>query len=55
MSMRAFLGFSALLLSAVASPPLPASAEETRTVVTTEIGDYLGFDMRTVLDVTLDQ
>jgi alpha-2-macroglobulin len=55
MSMRAFLGFSALLLSAVASPPLPASAEETRTVVTTENGDYFGFDLRTVQDVTLDQ
>ncbi|MGJ7040713.1 uncharacterized protein YfaS (alpha-2-macroglobulin family) [Shinella sp. BE166] len=55
MSMRAFFGFSALLLMAVASPPLPASAQETRTVVTTENRDYFGFDLRTVQDVTLDQ
>ncbi|WP_435267669.1 MG2 domain-containing protein [Shinella sp. BE166] len=53
--MRAFFGFSALLLMAVASPPLPASAQETRTVVTTENRDYFGFDLRTVQDVTLDQ
>jgi uncharacterized protein YfaS (alpha-2-macroglobulin family) len=53
--MRAFLGFSALLLAALASPPLPAIAAETRTVVTTENGDYFGFDLRTVQDVTLDQ
>ncbi|MDX3975827.1 MAG: alpha-2-macroglobulin family protein [Shinella sp.] len=53
--MRAFLGFSALFLMAVASPPLPAQAEEMRTVVTTENRDYFGFDLRTVQDVTLDQ
>src|SRR6218665_1425192 len=55
MSMRAFFGFSALLLAAVASPPLPAHAEETRSVVTSENSDYFGFDLRTVQDVTLDQ
>ena len=55
MSMRAFFGFSALLLAAVATPPLPAHAEETRTVVTTENRDYFGFDLRTVQNVTLDQ
>ena len=55
MSMRAIFGFSALLLSAVASPPQIAHAEETRTVVTTENSDYFGFDLRTVQDVTLDQ
>ena len=55
MSMRAFFGFSALLLAAVASPPLPAGAQETRTVVTSENSDYFGFDLRTVQDVTLDQ
>ena len=55
MSMRAIFGFSALLLSAVASPPHIAHAEETRTVVTTDNGDYFGFDLRTVQDVTLDQ
>ncbi len=55
MSMRAIFGFSALLLSAVASPPPLAHAEETRTVVTTENSDYFGFDLRTVQDVTLDQ
>ena len=55
MSKRAFLGFSALLLSVIASPPLPAQAEEARSVVTTENSDYFGFDLRTVQDVTLDQ
>ncbi|WPE19035.1 Alpha-2-macroglobulin [Shinella zoogloeoides] len=55
MSMRAFFGFTALVLSAVASPPLAAHAEETRTIVTTENSDYFGFDLRTVQDVTLDQ
>ncbi|WP_242220133.1 alpha-2-macroglobulin family protein [Shinella zoogloeoides] len=55
MSMRAIFGFSALLLSAVASPLHIAHAEETRTVVTTDNGDYFGFDLRTVQDVTLDQ
>ena len=55
MSMRAFFGFSALLLAAVASPPLPAGAQETRTVVTSENSDYFGFDLRTVQDVTLEQ
>ncbi|MDW3502953.1 hypothetical protein NQ272_27755, partial [Escherichia coli] len=55
MSKRAFLGFSALLLSVMASLPLPAQAEETRSVVTSENSDYFGFDLRTVQDVTLDQ
>ena len=55
MSMRAFFGFTALVLSAVASPPPAAHAEETRTIVTTENSDYFGFDLRTVQDVTLDQ
>ena len=55
MSMRAFFGFSALLLAALAAPVLPAGAQEARTVVTTENGDYFGFDLRTVQNVTLDQ
>ena len=55
MSRRAIFGFSALLLSALAAPPLPAHAGETRSVVTTENSDYFGFDLRTVQDVTLDQ
>ena len=55
MSRRAIFGFSALLLSALAAPPLPVHAEETRSVVTTENSDYFGFDLRTVQDVTLDQ
>ncbi|MFC3074788.1 alpha-2-macroglobulin family protein [Shinella pollutisoli] len=55
MSRRAFFGFSALLLGALLSPPLPAAAEDARTVVTVENSDYFGFDLRTVQDVTLDQ
>jgi uncharacterized protein YfaS (alpha-2-macroglobulin family) len=55
MSMRALIGFSALLLSIVASPAGPAFAQETRAVATSENSDYFGFDLRTVQDVTLDQ
>ncbi|MBB3612110.1 alpha-2-macroglobulin family protein [Rhizobium sp. BK602] len=55
MSKRAFLGFSALLLSTF-SILLPASGAETkRQVVTTPDGDYFGFDLRTEQNVTLDQ
>ena len=55
MSMRAFIGFSALFLSAITfSTPL-AAAETRRDVATTQNSDYFGFDLRTVQDVTLDQ
>ncbi|MBD9373520.1 alpha-2-macroglobulin family protein [Rhizobium sp. ARZ01] len=53
--MRAFIGFSAFFLAIVASV-LPAQAAETkRSIVVTEDGDYFGFDLRTVQNVTLDQ
>lgn len=53
--MRAFIGFSAFFL-AIATSVLPAqAAEPKRTIVVTEDGDYFGFDLRTVQDVTLDQ
>lgn len=52
MSRRAFFAFSALLLTAL---PLPAGAQETRSVVTVENSDYFGFDLRTVQNVTLEQ
>lgn len=55
MSMRAFIGFSAFLLAAIA-PDLPAQAAEPgRSIVTSADSDYFGFDLRTVQGVTLDQ
>ena len=53
--MRIALGFSAILSAFlfVAAPP-SAHAQE-RQVVTSEGGDYFGFDLRTERDVTLDQ
>ncbi|MDX3928309.1 MAG: alpha-2-macroglobulin family protein [Shinella sp.] len=53
--MRAFIGFSALVLSALFASPPSQAAEGTREIVTTENGDYFGFDLRTVQNVTLDQ
>lgn len=53
--MRAFIGFSAIFL-AIAASAFPGQAAETkRSIVTTENGDYFGFDLRTVQNVTLDQ
>ena len=55
MSMRAFIGFSAFLLSAIAFASPLAATETRRDAVTTENSDYFGFDLRTVQDVTLEQ
>ena len=55
MSMRAFIGFSALFLSAITFSTPPVAAETRRDVATTQNSDYFGFDLRTVQDVTLDQ
>ncbi|QND49250.1 hypothetical protein HB780_27420 [Rhizobium lusitanum] len=55
MSKRSFIGFSALLLTTFATL-MPANAADTkRQVVTTQDGDYYGFDLRTEQNVTLDQ
>ncbi len=55
MSMRAVIGFSAFLLSVFAASLPLGAAETNRDVVTTQDGDYFGFDLRTEQDVTLDQ
>lgn len=55
MSRRAFIGFSALLLASLATVLPAGAAETTRKVVTTQNGDYFGFDLRTEQNVTLDQ
>lgn len=53
--MRAFIGLSAFLL-ATFTTLMPAGAADTkRQVVTTQDGDYYGFDLRTEQNVTLDQ
>ncbi|HEX8047055.1 MG2 domain-containing protein [Rhizobium sp.] len=55
MSKRTFIGFSALLLTTFTTL-MPAGAADTkRQVVTTQDGDYYGFDLRTEQNVTLDQ
>jgi len=53
MSRRAFFGLSALLVSAFALAS-PLSAAERR-IETIQDGDYLGFDLRTVKNVSQDQ
>ncbi|MCC2612518.1 alpha-2-macroglobulin family protein [Neorhizobium petrolearium] len=53
MSRRAFFGFSALLFSSLALASPLAAAE--RRVETTQDGDYLGFDLRTVKNVSQAQ
>lgn len=53
MSRRAIFGLSALLFSALAFAS-PLSAAERR-IETTADGDYLGFDLRTVKNVSQDQ
>ncbi len=55
MSMRAFIRFSAIILAALAFSPTTHAAETSRHVVTTENGDYFGFDLRTEQNVTLGQ
>ncbi|HUH49778.1 MAG TPA: MG2 domain-containing protein, partial [Mycoplana sp.] len=53
--MRAFIGFSAIFLAIAASASPGQAAETKRSIVITENGDYFGFDLRTVQNVTLDQ
>ncbi len=55
MSMRAVIGFSVFLLSALVSGAPVGAAETNRDIVTTKDGDYFGFDLRTEEDVTLEQ
>ncbi len=55
MSMRAFIRFSAIILAAFAFSPTTHAAETSRHVVTTENGDYFGFDLRTEQNVSLDK
>ncbi len=54
MSIRAFIGGSAFLLLGLAALP-GGAADVKREIVTTRDGDYFGFDLRTVQDVTLAQ
>ncbi|PZM13625.1 alpha-2-macroglobulin family protein [Rhizobium tubonense] len=55
MSKRAFIGLSAFLFATIAAV-LPAGAADTkRQAVTTQDGDYFGFDLRTEQNLTLDQ
>ncbi|MFD1328129.1 alpha-2-macroglobulin family protein [Mycoplana ramosa] len=53
--MRALIGFSAIVLAVAASAYPGQAAETKRSIVITENGDYFGFDLRTVQNVTLDQ
>lgn len=53
MSRRAIFGFSALVLSSLVFAS-PLAAQERR-IETTVDGDYLGFDLRTVKNVSQDQ
>ena len=51
--MRAFIRFSAFVLSALSFLPAGQAAETGRHVVTTQDGDYFGFDLRTEQNVSL--
>ncbi|MGI6852306.1 alpha-2-macroglobulin family protein [Mesorhizobium sp. 1B3] len=55
MTMRAALGFSAILSTFLAFVAPTVAVGQERSVVTSEGGDYFGFDLRTERDVTLDQ
>jgi len=55
MSMRAFIRYSAIILAVLSFSPAVRAAETGRHVLTTENGDYFGFDLRTEQNVTLDQ
>ncbi len=55
MSVRAFFGLSALLVSVLAAGCPAFSAETGRQVEITQDGDYFGFDLRTEQNVSLDQ
>lgn len=54
MTMRAARFLTALAFSLM-TMALPATAQEQRSVVTTQDGDYFGFDLRTERDVTLER
>jgi uncharacterized protein YfaS (alpha-2-macroglobulin family) len=53
--MRAGIGFALAMVAGLASFALPAAAQTAREIVTTQDSDYLGFDLRTEKNVTLDQ
>ncbi|MDP9631611.1 UNVERIFIED_ORG: uncharacterized protein YfaS (alpha-2-macroglobulin family) [Ensifer adhaerens] len=55
MSVRAFFGLSALLVSVLAAGYPAFSAQTGRQVEITQDGDYFGFDLRTEQNVSLDQ
>ena len=52
---RTFVGFSAILLTFLTFSGLAAAEDAKRQVEITKDGDYFGFDLRTVQNVTLDQ
>ena len=52
--MRRFRGIL-VLCSVVLGLAAPVAAQDTRRVVTTENGDYYGFDLRSEQDLSLDQ
>ncbi|MBP1859898.1 alpha-2-macroglobulin family protein [Rhizobium herbae] len=51
--MRAFMRISAIILGALAFSPALHAAETGRHAVTTQDGDYFGFDLRTEQNVSL--
>ena len=51
--MRAFIRLSALVLSVLTFSPAVQAAEQDRHIVTTQDGDYFGFDLRTQQNVSL--
>ncbi|MFA7416418.1 MAG: alpha-2-macroglobulin family protein [Rhizobium sp.] len=53
--MRRSIGFFALVFTLFAIALPAGAAEKARTVVTTQDGDYFGFDLRTEQNVSLDQ
>ena len=55
MFQRAFSVFLSTCLSAILAVNLASAQETGRRIVTSENGDYYGFDISTATDVTLDQ
>ncbi|TCL69516.1 alpha-2-macroglobulin family protein [Rhizobium sp. BK251] len=55
MSKRVFIGLAALFFATIGALASADAQQTRREVVTTKDGDYYGFDLRTVQNVTLDQ
>lgn len=49
------LGRLLAALSVLIALSIPASAQQSRRIETTQNGDYFGFDLRSERDVTLEQ